>query len=96
MNGNSIAKKGKTFSLTCTSGSSNPPADIVWMLNQEVISDDNIFTSHTPGGHHGTIVSSTLVLIAHPERNGSKIVCGSNDMGLHKSTTLYVMGESNI
>ena len=82
------------FSVTCESDSSNPPADIVWAVNQEEIPSDLIITASNFGEHHGTKITSKVSLAS---KAGSVVTCstlGYSGRRLQNSTILgNVQGE---
>ncbi|XP_035659260.1 nephrin-like [Branchiostoma floridae] len=76
---------GSSLTLTCTTGSSNPPASISWTLVGGSASSAT-FPSDTEGQYGGTITSEQTILPnQRPQDNGSQIKCTATKSELGQS-----------
>lgn len=67
------AKVGDIVPLTCTTGNSNPPAEIKWMVTGRQVRNATSKTMVSPDG--GWITTSNITALVEPNRRSVVVIC---------------------
>lgn len=84
------ARVGDVVPITCTTASSNPPADIKWMIGGKQIRNATQRTISAPEG--GWITSSNTTAVMAPDQRSLVVICH----GLNKQLTENIVSTHTI
>ncbi|XP_024084429.1 nephrin [Cimex lectularius] len=84
------ARVGDTVPITCTTASSNPPADIKWMIGGKQIRNATQRTISAPEG--GWITTSNTTAVMSPDQRSLVVICH----GLNKQLTENIVSTHTI
>lgn len=90
ISGPTEARVGDTVPLTCTTASSNPPADIKWMVNGRQVRNATQHTIPAPEG--GWFTTSNTTAVIGPNQKSLVVICH----GLNKQLTENIVSTHTI